>query len=118
MDVNSSQEINIFDIMLWFTYALVILGVILSIALPLIKLLIDNPKGLLKTLGGIFFMGILLSICIGLSSDEVLPKFEGDPFNLTPGMSRTIGGMLIMTYVLSIGTILSIVVTELSKAFK
>jgi hypothetical protein len=37
---------------------------------------------------------------------------------LTPGMSRTIGGMLIMTYVLSIGTILSIVVTELSKAFK
>jgi len=37
---------------------------------------------------------------------------------LTPGMSQLIGGMLVMTYVLTVITIVSILVTELTKAVK
>jgi hypothetical protein len=61
---------------------------------------------------------VLFFICYSLSGSEVLPKFEGAPFNLTPGMSQLIGGMLVMTYILTIVTIVSIVVTELTKAVK
>ena len=106
-----------YDIMLYASYVLAIVGTLLSIVLPLLKSL-DNPKGLMKSGLGVVALAVLFFICFFLSDSEVLPKFEGDPFNLTPVMSQFIGGMLIMSYVLSVVAILSIVVTELTKAAK
>lgn len=106
-----------YDIMLYATYALTVVGTLLSIVLPLIKSL-DDPKGLMKSGLGILGLVVLFFISYSVSGNEVLPKFEGDPFNLTPGMSQTIGGMLVLTYVLSVVTILSIFVAELFKAVK
>lgn len=106
-----------YDIMLYATYLLVVVGTILSIAMPLIKSL-DDPKGLMKSGLGILGLVVLFFISYSLSGNEVLPKFEADPFNLTPGMSQLIGGMLVTTYILTIVTIVSIVVTELTKAVK
>ncbi len=106
-----------YDIMLYATYALAVIGAILSIVMPLIKSL-DNPKGLLKSGLGVLGLLVLFFIAYSISGSEVLPKFEGDPFNLTPGTSQIIGGMLIATYILSIVTILSIVVTELFNSVK
>ncbi len=106
-----------YDIMLYATYLLAVVGTILSIVMPLIKSL-DDPKGLMKSGLGVLGLVVLFFICYFLSGNEVLPKFEGEPFNLTPGMSQLIGGMLVMTYVLSIITIVSILVTELTKAVK
>lgn len=106
-----------YDIMLYATYALAIIGTLLAVVMPLIKSL-DNPKGLLKSGLGIIGLAVLFFIAYSVSGSEVLPKFEGDPFNLTPGMSKAIGGMLVTTYVLSVIAIGSIVVTELSKAVK
>ncbi len=106
-----------YDIMLYATYLLAVVGTILSIVMPLIKSL-DDPKSLMKSGLGVLGLAALFFICYFLSGNEVLPKFEGEPFNLTPGMSQLIGGMLVMTYVLTVITIVSILVTELTKAVK
>lgn len=106
-----------FDIMLYVGYALVGIGSVLAILLPLIKSL-DDPKSLMKTVLGVVGIVILFFICYSISSNEVLPKFEGEPFNLTPGMSQLVGGCLITTYVLSIIAVVGIVFTEISKSLK
>ncbi|WP_409680516.1 hypothetical protein [Algoriphagus aquaeductus] len=105
------------DIMLYVSYALVVLGAVVSILLPLLKSL-DNPKSLVKTGLGIVAIVVLFFISYSISTNEVLPKFEGEPFNLTPQMSQMVGGFLITTYVLTIIAIVGIVITELSKAVK
>ena len=106
-----------YDIMLYATYLLAIVGTILSIVMPLLKSL-DDPKGLLKSGLGVLGLAVLFFVCYFLSGNEVLPKFGGAPFNLTPGLSQLIGGMLVMTYILTVVAIVSIVVTELTKAVK
>ncbi|OYX23829.1 MAG: hypothetical protein B7Z16_01700 [Algoriphagus sp. 32-45-6] len=105
------------DIMLYAGYALVGLGAVFAIVLPLIKSL-DDPKSLLKTGLGVVVILVLFFIGYSISSNEVLPKFEGEPFNLTPEMSQLVGGCLITTYILVITTLVGIVLTELNKAIK
>lgn len=106
-----------YDIMLYVSYALVGIGAVVSILLPLIKSL-DDPKSLLKTGLSIVAILVLFFICYSISSNEVLPKFEGEPFNLTPAMSQAVGGLMITTYVLTVVALLGIVITEFSKAVK
>ena len=106
-----------YDIMLYATYALTVIGTVLSIVLPLLKSL-DDPKGLVKSGIGILGIAVLFFIAYSISGNEVAPKFEGDPFNLTPGMSQAIGGMLVTTYVLSVVTILAIFVAEMFNSVK
>lgn len=105
------------DIMLYVSYALVIVGLVVAILLPLIKSL-DDPKSLLKTGLGVIGILVLFFICYSISGNEVLPKFESDPFNLTPGMSQLVGGLMITTYILTIVAVVGIVVTELNKAIR
>ncbi len=106
-----------YDILLYGSYLLIILGAVVAVVLPLIKSL-DDPKSLLKTAVGIIAIVVLFFIAYSVSSNEVLPKFEADPFNLTPQGSQMVGGMLITTYVLSIVAIGSIFLTEVTKAIK
>lgn len=106
-----------YDILLYGSYLLVILGAAVAILLPLIKSL-DDPKSLLKTAAGIIGIVVLFFIAYSISSNEVLPKFEASPFNLTPGGSQLVGGMLITTYILAIIALGSIVLTEVTKAIK
>lgn len=106
-----------YDIMLYVSYALVVIGIIISILLPLITSL-SEPKSLVKT--GLSFLAILVLffVCYSISTNEVLPKFEAAPFFLTAGLSQTIGGMLITTYVLTVVALGSIAITEFIKGFK
>ena len=106
-----------YDIFLYAGYLLVILGAFFAVVMPLIKSL-DNPKSLLKTVVGVIGIAVLFFIAYSISSNEVLPKFEADPFNLTPAGSQFVGGMLITTYVLAVIAVVGIVFTELSKAIK
>ncbi|KPQ18415.1 MAG: hypothetical protein HLUCCX10_05520 [Algoriphagus marincola HL-49] len=106
-----------YDILLYAGYLLVAVGALFAVVMPLIKSL-DNPKSLLKTVVGIVGIVILFFIAYSISSNEVLPKFEADPFNLTPTGSQFVGGMLITTYVLAIIALVGIVFTELNKAIK
>ncbi|EAZ80353.1 hypothetical protein [Algoriphagus machipongonensis] len=106
-----------YDILLYGSYLLIAVGAFVAIVMPLIKSL-DNPKSLLKTVVGIVGIAVLFFIAYSISSNEVLPKFEADPFNLTPGSSQLVGGMLITTYILAIVALVGIVFTELNKAIK
>ncbi len=106
-----------YDILLYGSYLLVLIGTASAILMPLIKSL-DNPKSLLKTVVGIVGIVVLFFIAYSISSNEVLPKFEADPFNLTPQGSQLVGGMLITTYILFIVAIVGIVFTELNKAIR
>jgi NADH:ubiquinone oxidoreductase subunit 6 (subunit J) len=106
-----------YDILLYGSYLLVLIGAIVAIFMPLIKSL-DNPKSLLKTGAGIVGIVVLFFIAYSISSNEVLPKFEAEPFSLTPAGSQLVGGMLITTYILAIIALVSIVFTELTKAIK
>ncbi|MBN7817802.1 hypothetical protein [Algoriphagus pacificus] len=106
-----------YDILLYGSYLLIALGAFVSIVMPLIKSL-DNPKSLLKTVVGIVGIAVLFFIAYSISSDEVLPKFTTEQINMTAEKSKSIGGMLIMTYILSILAIGGIVFTEFNKAIK
>jgi hypothetical protein len=106
-----------YDILLYGSYALVGIGAVVSVLMPLFKSL-DNPKSLLKTGLGIVLILVLFFVCYSISGNEVLPKFESDPFNLTPAMSQMVGGLMITTYVLTIVALVGIVVTEINKAIK
>lgn len=106
-----------YDILLYGSYLLIIVGAAFAILMPIIKSL-DNPKSLIKTGAGIIGIAVLFFIAYSMSGNEVLPKFEADPFNLTPGLSQTVGGILITTYVLALVALAGIVVTEITKAIK
>jgi NADH:ubiquinone oxidoreductase subunit 6 (subunit J) len=106
-----------YDILLYGSYLLVAIGIVAAILLPLINSL-DNPKSLLKSAIGIVGIVVLFFIAYSISSNEVLPKFEASPFNLTPAGSQLVGGMLITTYILAIVALGSIVLTEVTKAIK
>ncbi len=108
---------DFYDIILYGSYLLVLIGAITAVFMPLIQSL-DDPKSLLKTAIGIVGIVVLFFIAYSISGNEVLPKFEADPFNLTPSGSQFVGGMLITTYILAIIALVSIVFTELTKAIK
>ena len=106
-----------YDILLYGSYLLIAIGAVVAVLMPLIKSL-DDPKSLLKTAASIVGIAVLFFIAYSISSNEVLPKFETSPFNLTPQGSQVVGGMLITTYILSIVALGSIVLTEITKAIK
>jgi hypothetical protein len=105
------------DIILYVADFLVIAGIILAVVMPLVKSF-DDPKSLLKSALAIVALIVLFFIAYSISDGEVLPKFAADPFNLTEGMSKFVGGTLIMTYFLTIVALAGIVITEISKAVK
>ncbi len=105
------------SIILYVSYALVVVGTGLSVLLPLIKSL-DDPKGLMKSGLGIVGIVVVFFICYSISSNEVLPKFEGEPFNLTPATSQMVGGLMFTTYLLIIVALAGILLTEVNKAIK
>lgn len=105
------------DIFLFISEALIIIGAILAVVMPLIKSL-GNPSSLVKTGIGVAALAVVFFIAYTMADSEVLPKYAADPFNLTPGLSKFVGGALLTTYALFIIAIVGIVVTELNKALK
>ncbi len=106
-----------YDIMLYVGYLLIAVGALVAIIMPLIKSL-DNPKSLLKIGVGVIGVAVLFFIAYSISSDEVLPKYAVEPFNLTPSASKAVGGILITTYLLFILSLVGIVFTEFNKLIK
>jgi hypothetical protein len=108
---------DLIDFFIYLADIMLLLGVVLAIVLPLIKSL-DDPGSLVKT--GIGFAAIagVLVVSYLISDGEVSAKFAADPFNLTPEMSKFIGGCLLTTYLLGVVSLLAIVYAELNKAIK
>ena len=105
------------DIFLFISEALIIIGAILAVVMPLIKSF-GNPSSLVKTGIGVAALVVVFFIAYTMADSDVLPKFAAEPFNLTPGLSKFVGGALLTTYALFIIAIVGIVFTELNKALK
>jgi uncharacterized membrane protein YjfL (UPF0719 family) len=105
------------DIFIYVAEIMIIVGALIAIVMPLIKSL-DNPGSLLKTAIGVAILVVVFFIAYSISDGDVLPKYAAEPFNLTPGMSKFVGGSLITVYGLFIIAILGIVLTEINKAVK
>jgi len=105
------------DIFIFVAEGLIIIGAILAIVMPLIKSL-DNPASLVKTGIGVAALVVVFFIAYSIADAEVLPRYAAEPFNLTPGLSKFVGGALITTYALFILAIVGIVITEINKAIK
>ncbi|MCB0505194.1 MAG: hypothetical protein KDC58_06790 [Cyclobacteriaceae bacterium] len=101
---------------LWLAYILVIVGVILAIVFPIISS-VSEPKKMVKTAIG--FGGILVVFLIGyiLSGSELTAKYIESGVD-TESLSKMIGGMLSMVYILMAIAAAGIVYTELNKAIK
>lgn len=105
------------DISLRVAEILIIVGAAAAIILPLINSL-GNPGSLIKTGIGVVILAGVFLVAYSISDAEVLPKYAADPFNLTPGMSKFVGGALYATYALFITALAGIAFTELNKAIR
>ncbi|EIM73034.1 hypothetical protein A3SI_18664 [Nitritalea halalkaliphila LW7] len=105
------------DIFLYTADLLIIVGALLAVVMPLIKSL-DNPQSLVKTLVGVVALLVVFFISYSISDGEVLPKYQAEPFNVTEGIAKFVGGTLYTVYALFIVAIAGIVVTEITKAVK
>lgn len=101
---------------IWLAYAMVIVGVVLAVVFPLIQAA-GEPKQLAKA--GVGVLGILVMFGLGyaLSDGDLTSKFLQSGVD-GEGLSRAIGGMLKMVYILMGVAAIAIVYTELNKALK
>lgn len=104
------------DTVLTWAYILFSITVVLLIGFP-IAFFIKNPKSGLRILIVIIGFAILYGISYALASDANTGVVYAKA-NITPAISKFIGGGLIMTYILVGITLVSLAVTGLVEQFK
>ena len=107
--------LDIIDIALFSAYGLVIVGALLAVGFP-IYLSSKNPASLIES--AMAFAGLLIMFLVGylISGNEVLPTYI--EFGVDAGLSKFIGGMIILVYLLAGIAIGGIIYSEFSKTFK
>jgi NADH:ubiquinone oxidoreductase subunit 6 (subunit J) len=105
------------DIFIYVAEILVVVGVIAAVVLPLIKSL-DNPGSLVKTGIGVLILAAIFFVAFSISDGEVSAKFAADPFNISPTMSKFVGGSLLTTYILFFVAVIGSIFMEINKAIK
>jgi hypothetical protein len=101
------------DIALYASYILVLVAAVAAVVLPLIQSLGD-PSSLIKSGIGLAALLVVFVIGYAISGNEVLPSYT--EFNVDAGLSKFIGGLLTMMYILIFAAIAGIVYTEVSKS--
>ncbi len=104
------------DIVLTWAYILFGFTVLLLIGFP-IAFFIKNPKSGLRILFIIIGFAILYGISYAMASDATNAAIY-EKASISSGISKFIGGGLIMTYILVGLTILSLFVASITKYFK
>ena len=115
MDLNSIEWW--IDVLLYVAYIGVAVAAVGAILLPLITSLVTNPKGMVKSLIGLGVLTILFVVGWTSAGNETLPYVAAE-VQVDAGLSKVIGGSLIMMYILGVIAILGIIFTEISKIFK
>jgi hypothetical protein len=103
------------DIGLYSLYVFIVVAIGAAIVLPLVSL-ISNPKGLIR--GGIAILIILAIFFIGYAtaSSDVTSKYTA--LGVDAQSVRLIGAGLLLLYVFIVGSLVTIIYSELSKMFK
>ena len=105
----------VINIGLYVSYVLLGLAILSSLVLPLINSL-DDKATLIKAGIGIGIILIIYVISWALSGNEVTEAYIKR--DVGEGISKVIGGALIMMYMLFLVAIVGIIYTEISKAIK
>jgi len=98
----------VINIGLYISYVLLGIAILSAIVLPLINSL-DDTSALIRA-------GIGVGIIIVLYGNEVIDAYI--KWDIGEGISKAIGGALIMMYMLFLVAIAGIIYTEISKAIK
>lgn len=102
--------------MMWWMYAIVIIGVIAALISP-VKNLFSSPKAALKALVGLVLAAAVVGGCYALSSATPVPNSAGGFFENVFDLKFT-DTMLYLTYLVGGVSILVILVGEIRNAIK
>ena len=106
---------DLVDVILYFGYGMVMVGAVLAIGVPL-WIASKNPKSLIGTGIGLGSILVLFLIAWLISGSEVYSSYS--EFGVDASLSKFIGGMLILVYML-VGLALSgIIYSEVTKSLK
>ena len=106
---------DLVDIILYFGYGMVIVAAVLAVGFPL-WIASKNPKSLVGTGVGLGSMLVLFLVAWSLSSSEVYSSYS--EFGVDASLSKFIGGMLNLVYILAGLAVVGIVYSEVSKGLK
>lgn len=101
------------DIFLYFSYALTIVATIASIAFPLVNAAGD-PKSLIKSGAGVGALVVIFLVGWLISGNDYT-AYQASEFGITAGLSKFVGGLLIMMYILTGIAVVGIIYTAFSK---
>ena len=107
--------LDLVDIILYFGYGMVMVGAVLAIGFPL-WIASKNPKSLVGTGMGLGSILVLFLIAWLLSGSEVYSSYT--EFGGDASLSKFIGGMLILVYMLVGLALTGIIYSEVSKSLK
>jgi hypothetical protein len=105
------------DVLLHWTKVLLYATAGLSLFFPIVQL-VTNPKGAAKGLAGLVVLGLIILIAYSISDGTLLnlPGYTGD--DNVPARLEFADTVLYTMYILGVGTVLSIVVTEVLRKLR
>ena len=107
--------LDLVDVILYFGYGMVMVGAVLAIGFP-VWIASKNPKSLVGTGMGLGSILVLFLIAWLLSGSEVYSSYS--EFGVDASLSKFIGGMLILVYMLVGLALTGIIYSEVSKSLK
>lgn len=109
------MDVDVFvNIGLYIGYSLLFVAIVTVVVLPLIKSL-DDPQSLVKVGIGLGVLLVVFFLAYLMSGDEILSTYGAD---VSPGISKFVGGLLTMMYFLLGGAIVTIIYTEVANFLK
>jgi hypothetical protein len=107
--------LDLVDVILYFGYGMVVVAAVLAVGFPL-WIASKNPKSLVGTGVGLGSILVLFLVAWLLSSSEVYSSYS--EFGVDASLSKFIGGMLNLVYILAGLAVVGIVYSEVSKGLK
>lgn len=106
---------DLLDISLYAMYVLVIVAAVGALAFALINI-VSKPGGLVRAAIGIGALVGLFFISYALTSGDVTAAERAR--GITEGTSRLVGAGLVMFYIAFVLSILALIYSEITKAFR
>lgn len=107
---------GILDYYIRLSYVAVAIAAILALAFPL-YFMIQNPKDLIKIVGGIAVLAVIGFICYSIA-DNTFNIAQLEKLKTTSDVSRMVGASLYFTYFLGGIAVLSVIFSGISGLFK